>query len=810
MKRILTIVLIIAGFSASAQVYQRMPQYGYQMPRAIMDSVLQPPTDTVRNKTGLARIGSVLYAGNGTSWSTATIDTTGIRYRPTAGSGISITGSYPSQTIAANPDTLVAGAGITLTASGTKKVTIAANTANLDSLYGGKLDSVRLRGSTLREFARGDSTLIGTVSGGGGGTLQEAFDAAPTANPQINARGNVLLIDSISSSNGAVLKTHQPTLTTEIGFYSDAAPGLKSNDIIGNSSEFLIEGPGGNLIYAGRNASTSSNYYMNAGPSAFEYYRYTDALDSMRFTFSAAEKRMLLIGKHDNSDDVRMGIGTSDPTTTLHVVGGIKADSLQLGGGAWITSIGGGSGITTAQLTDSINAREPRYKFRNDSTGNSGYTTLFQRNKLKDSIQANIDLKANTASPTFTGTVTTPMLQVTGRTSLQGVTVNKDSLPISTTNRWAVTIDTPTNRLQRYDLNAKLNISDSPLLRRQSIIFPTRSGYLIYPQVNAASSRPLEIMNLGATALTGSSFQQAPTGLVKNNWSQIGTWNMTWDSANTRWLQAQNIGAGATAYEAGAEGITLHAVASVNYPLFNGTWHEGFQTRMSGVDGLTGLTSGQYNQSKFPLFIAYRSGTYTDDTHPWAGGTTRQDTAMIWLQSNEVKGTTGEFMRFEQNSASASGGQLFFRKSRGSYASKTAANSGDNAGVISFSQHDGTNYETTARILSFADSAANTDRVPQSLAFQTSPNTLTNIATRLRIYNNGQITVGSSAPATGSILDVQSTTAALVVPRMTTAQRDAIASPVAGAIIYCTDCTATDASTGVSQTYNGSTWKNHY
>ena len=182
MKYIVTILLIISGFTASAQVYQRMPQYGYQMPRAIMDSVLQPPSDTVRNKTGVVRIGSVLYAGNGTHWTAAGgFDTTGIRYRPTAGDGISITGAYPAQTIAGNPDTLIAGSGITLTPSGTKKVTIGANTANLDSLFGGKLDSVRLRGSTLREFAAGDSTLIGTVSGGGGGTLQEDFDAAPGA-----------------------------------------------------------------------------------------------------------------------------------------------------------------------------------------------------------------------------------------------------------------------------------------------------------------------------------------------------------------------------------------------------------------------------------------------------------------------------------------------------------------------------------------------------------------------------------------------------------------------------------------------------
>ena len=31
-----------------------------------------------------------------------------------------------------------------------------------------------------------------------------------------------------------------------------------------------------------------------------------------------------------------------------------------------------------------------------------------------------------------------------------------------------------------------------------------------------------------------------------------------------------------------------------------------------------------------------------------------------------------------------------------------------------------------------------------------------------------------------------------------------------GSTIFCTDATATDASTGVMQTWNGSTWKNHW
>jgi hypothetical protein len=61
-----------------------------------------------------------------------------------------------------------------------------------------------------------------------------------------------------------------------------------------------------------------------------------------------------------------------------------------------------------------------------------------------------------------------------------------------------------------------------------------------------------------------------------------------------------------------------------------------------------------------------------------------------------------------------------------------------------------------------------------------------------------------------SAFTVTSTNQGFLPPRMTTAQRNAIVSPSNGLIIFCTDCTATDASTGVSQTYSSGSWRNHY
>ncbi len=80
----------------------------------------------------------------------------------------------------------------------------------------------------------------------------------------------------------------------------------------------------------------------------------------------------------------------------------------------------------------------------------------------------------------------------------------------------------------------------------------------------------------------------------------------------------------------------------------------------------------------------------------------------------------------------------------------------------------------------------------------------------IKANNGGQVAIGAGAYTTSTVLDVQSTNAVLAPPRMTTAQRDLIPTPPNGGIIFCTDCTATDGSTGVSQTYSSSAWRNHY
>ena len=66
-----------------------------------------------------------------------------------------------------------------------------------------------------------------------------------------------------------------------------------------------------------------------------------------------------------------------------------------------------------------------------------------------------------------------------------------------------------------------------------------------------------------------------------------------------------------------------------------------------------------------------------------------------------------------------------------------------------------------------------------------------------------QIGVGTNSPSKSAVLDLTSTTKGLLTPRMTTLQRNAIASPALGLLVYNTDAASFN-------TYNGSTlgWLN--
>lgn len=71
---------------------------------------------------------------------------------------------------------------------------------------------------------------------------------------------------------------------------------------------------------------------------------------------------------------------------------------------------------------------------------------------------------------------------------------------------------------------------------------------------------------------------------------------------------------------------------------------------------------------------------------------------------------------------------------------------------------------------------------------------------RLFVQSNGNVGIGTTNPNASALLDVSSVTKGLLPPRMTTTQRNAIASPSAGLLIYNT-------TTNKLNVYTGSVWE---
>jgi Flp pilus assembly pilin Flp len=71
-------------------------------------------------------------------------------------------------------------------------------------------------------------------------------------------------------------------------------------------------------------------------------------------------------------------------------------------------------------------------------------------------------------------------------------------------------------------------------------------------------------------------------------------------------------------------------------------------------------------------------------------------------------------------------------------------------------------------------------------------------------FTQAQIGIGTASPNAASQLEVSSTSKGFLPPRMTAAQRNAISTPVAGLMVWCSNC----GSNGEIQIYNGTEWVN--
>jgi len=103
-----------------------------------------------------------------------------------------------------------------------------------------------------------------------------------------------------------------------------------------------------------------------------------------------------------------------------------------------------------------------------------------------------------------------------------------------------------------------------------------------------------------------------------------------------------------------------------------------------------------------------------------------------------------------------------------------------------------TAWLTSGNLLSGGEFLGSTNNQP--LIFKT------NNAEQMRITTSGQIGIGTSNPDASAILDIVSSTTGILIPRLTTSQRNSISSPAQGLLIFNT-------STNSFEYYDGTSWQ---
>jgi hypothetical protein len=136
-------------------------------------------------------------------------------------------------------------------------------------------------------------------------------------------------------------------------------------------------------------------------------------------------------------------------------------------------------------------------------------------------------------------------------------------------------------------------------------------------------------------------------------------------------------------------------------------------------------------------------------------------TANILLQGDGATAITAA-----RSSDDATGVSFAARKYRGTFAARTAVQSGDLIGNIGFSAFDGTALRTTAQVFGSVGTFTGTDDVSGILTFTTRPTGAGATATeRMRITGAGNVGIGTSSPA--ARLDVFSSSATEPAVRIT-------------------------------------------
>jgi hypothetical protein len=118
----------------------------------------------------------------------------------------------------------------------------------------------------------------------------------------------------------------------------------------------------------------------------------------------------------------------------------------------------------------------------------------------------------------------------------------------------------------------------------------------------------------------------------------------------------------------------------------------------------------------------------------------------IQMQSESSTGAVSLYLRRAEDSGGAAS-VISFDKLRGTFATPTSAQNGDNLGYISFRGYDGAGNISAATITASVDGTPGTNDMPGRLVFSTTADGASSPTERMRIDSAGRVGIGSSSLA---------------------------------------------------------------
>ena len=212
----------------------------------------------------------------------------------------------------------------------------------------------------------------------------------------------------------------------------------------------------------------------------------------------------------------------------------------------------------------------------------------------------------------------------------------------------------------------------------------------------------------------------------------------------------------------------------------------------------TGDFSNNANASANLVFATRNAGSITEKVRIDSAGLVGIGTSAPGALLDVTGVPAGSLSRFLNTTAptlsnDTHAGEALFLRSGGT------AGSGNVQAVLAFGKADGSSIRSGSAIAS-VQTTADADQVGIGFYTSTSSSSVQTLAQAMLIAASGNVGIGTTSPNASALLDVQSTTKGVRMPNMTTIQKNAIASPAAGLMVF-------DTTLAKLCVYSGAAWE---